>query len=270
MTPAIGATVTGIDLRYPQSSVLLDSLYEKLLTHKVLFFPDQRLTPGQQVAFAETFGEVSPAHPIYPAASEDDRVTVIEYDAERVPDTDTWHTDMTWRADPPFASVLQACEIPHVGGDTIWLSQAAAWQSLPADMKNLLAPLQAVHDMGSFRNDFIQADRDSTALNQAMKDIGSAVHPVVREHPVTGEVHLFVNRGFTTHIAGMQTQDSMRLLAWLFDHMEQPEHQVRLRWSPDMLVIWDNRSTQHYAVNDYSPALRRMHRVTIVNDRRCR
>lgn len=268
MTPAIGATVTGLDLSRTVSGATLNALYRELIENKVLFIPDQALTATQQVEFAQTFGDLAPAHPIYPTSADDERVTLLDNDADRVPDTDTWHTDMTFCIDPPFASVLHAREIPSVGGDTIWLSLAAAWESLPDAMKDLLATLEAVHDIGSFRNDFIKPDRDTTALNQAMMNIGSAVHPVVRKHPVTGESQLFVNRGFTTHVVGMQTQDSMRLLAWLFDHVEKPEHQVRLRWSPNMLVIWDNRITQHYAVNDYSPQRRSMHRVTIVNDRR--
>ncbi len=273
LTPAIGARVDGIDLTRiglasGEAESIMDGLYNSLMQYKVLFFPDQQMTPAQHVQFAQHFGELAPAHAVYPHAEQDDRVTLLEHGPQRPPDTDTWHSDMTYRVEPPFAAVLHAREVPAVGGDTLWLSLAAAYQTMPQSMKDMVADLNAVHDMGSFRNDFSEGHSDPARLNEAMQEFGSAIHPVVRQHPVTREWQLNINRGFTNHIVGMQTQDSQRLLCWLFDHIERPEHQVRFRWSDNTLAIWDNRITQHYAVSDYLPATRRMHRVTVVKDRR--
>ena len=144
----------------------------------------------------------------------------------------------------------------------------AAYDALPAGMKEQLADLSAVHDMGSFRNEYLARENGVQALNEAMAKVGSAVHPMVRNHPVTGRGFLFVNQSFTTHVVGMSSHESHRLLRYLFDHINQPEFQCRLRWQANSLVMWDNRVTQHYAVADYMPHHRLMHRVTVIDDRR--
>ncbi len=143
-----------------------------------------------------------------------------------------------------------------------------AYDALPAGMKEQLTSLSAVHDMGSFRNQYVARENGVQALNEAMAKVGSAVHPMVRNHPVTGRGFLFVNQSFTTHVVGMSSHDSHRLLRYLFDHINQPEFQCRLRWQANSLVMWDNRVTQHYAVADYMPHYRLMHRVTVIDDRR--
>ncbi len=144
----------------------------------------------------------------------------------------------------------------------------AAYDALPAGMKQQLADLSAVHDMGSFRNEYLARENGVQALNEAMAKVGSAVHPMARNHPVTGRPFLFVNQSFTTHVVGMSSHESHRLLRYLFDHINQPEFQFRLRWQANSLVMWDNRVTQHYAVADYMPHYRLMHRVTVIDDRR--
>jgi taurine dioxygenase len=269
LTPSIGAEISGLDLRKSLDEATLDALYGALLDHLVLFFRDQSLPPAAHLAFAETFGEIDRPHPVYPHAEGHPNVVLLENGPDRKPDTNEWHTDLTYYENPPFASILHALEVPACGGDTLWASMYAAYEALPAEIKSHLEGREAIHDMGDFRNDFL-AGGGVPALDEAMARTGSAVHPLVPRHPVTGRPHLYVSQPFTRLVVGMNARESDRLLRYLFDHIERPEFQVRFRWRPGALAIWDNRVTQHYAVNDYLPQRRRMHRVTVVSDRRAR
>jgi taurine dioxygenase len=267
LTPAIGALITGVDVGRECSATLLDRLYELLLEHLVLFLPAQTLTPATLLAFAATFGELDTPHHVYPHVPGYERVVLLENDGARPPNTDVWHTDLTFKPNPPFASMLYAQAIPASGGDTLWCSMYAAYDTLPDGMKADLRDLCAVHATGSYWNQFY-AQGGITRLKEGMAAMGAAVHPIVAHHPVTGKPCLYVNRHFTTHVLGMSSGDSQRLLTSLFDHINQPEFQVRFRWQRGTVAIWDNRVTQHYAVADYLPQYRCMHRVTVVNDRR--
>ncbi len=268
LTPAIGANITGIDLSQPIEGDTLDAIYQALIDHLVIIFPEQTILPAAHLAFAESFGELDQPHHVYPHVPGFERIVLFENDADRPPDTNAWHTDLTFKQNPPFASILYAREVPVTGGDTLWASMYAAYDALPSGIKELLTGLSAVHDMGSFRNDYVARENGVQALNEAMAKVGSAVHPMVRNHPVTGRGFLFVNQSFTTHVVGMSSHESQRLLRYLLDHINQPEFQFRLRWQANSLVMWDNRVTQHYAVADYMPHYRLMHRVTVMDDRR--
>jgi taurine dioxygenase len=269
LTPAIGAEVSGIDLGQPLSEDIAEVIYRALLDHLVIFFRDQELTPKQHLAFAKCFGELDRPHPVYAKVPGFDQIVRLANDADNPPDTDGWHTDVTFQAEPPFASILVARELPVCGGDTLWASMYAAYDSLPDEMKAMLEPMRAVHDMGDFRNDFSNREEDDgTRLLEGMKDFGCAIHPVVQRHPVTGRKFLFVNEGFTVHVAGLTARASRRLLNYLLDHINRPEHQLRFSWREGSVAMWDNRCTQHYAVADYLPAPRCMHRITIIRDRR--
>jgi len=168
--------------------------------------------------------------------------------------------------------VLYSRVIPPTGGDTLWCSMTAAYDALPDGVKQYVGTLRAVHDMGDFRNSLAASQPDPTAASEAVADghrkFGSAVHPVVQTHPTTGKKYLFVNPSFTVHVLGMGAAASRRLLNYLFSHATQPQFQVRFKWTPDTVVFWDNRCTMHLALADYLPASRRMHRVTVLNDRR--
>ena len=142
----------------------------------------------------------------------------------------------------------------------------AAYDALPVDMQALVAKSSAVHDMGAFRDHYLGDNADVDALNQAMANVGSAVHPMAPKHPATGKRLLFVNRSFTQYVTGMLKVESDRLLQYLFGHIESPTLQVRFRWRNGSVAVWDNRTTQHFAVADYLPAYRRMHRVIIATD----
>lgn len=267
VTPAIGAEIGGVELSQPLDPGTLDAIYRSLIDHLVIFFRDQDLTPAAHLAFAESFGEIDRPHPVYPHVGETANVVLLESGPDRPPDTNVWHTDLTFYQEPPFASILWAREVPAAGGDTLWASMYAAYDALPPEMKTLIDDLQAVHDFGDFRNDFLR-DGGVEELNAAMARLGQAVHPVAPRHPVTGRRFLYVNQPFTRSIVGLGAADSDRLLRYLLDHLNRPEFQVRFRWRAGSVAMWDNRVTQHYAVSDYYPARRAMHRVTVVKDRR--
>ncbi|MDH3693916.1 MAG: taurine dioxygenase [Gammaproteobacteria bacterium] len=268
LTPAIGAEISGIDLTQSLDDAARDAIYQALLDYQVIFFRDQAISPQAHMEFARSFGELDTPHHVYPHVQGFNEIVLLENDEERPPDTNDWHTDLTFKPNPPFASILHAQEVPVTGGDTIWASMYAAYDALPNDMKSRCAYLSAVHDMGSFRNNYISDNGDTDALNQAMATVGSAVHTVVKQHPITGKSYLYVNQSFTNHILDTTTSESNRLLQYLFNHIESPEFQVRFRWQPNSIAMWDNRVTQHYAVADYLPHYRRMHRITVVNDKR--
>ena len=268
LTSSIGAEIIGVDLSRKIAPAILDEIYAATLKHLVLFFRDQALSPQAQWDFATSFGASAEPHPVYPTVPGFDGVVLLENDGARPPDTDDWHTDLTYQAAPPFLSVLYAKQVPEVGGDTLWANMYDAYDTLPAEIQSLVSRMSAVHDMGAFRNNYLGENNDVEALNKAMASVGSAIHPMAPKHPVTGRRLLFVNRSFTQHIKGMLKAESDGLLQYLFSHLESPSLQVRFRWRNGSVAMWDNRSTQHYAVPDYLPEYRCMHRVIIDADRR--
>ena len=268
ISPSIGAEITGINLAEELTPALSEKLYHALMDHLVIVIPGQTISASLQLEFAGHFGDIDQPHHTYPHVDGLPQVTLLEYGENRRPDTHEWHTDLTYRPNPPFASVLYSKVVPECGGDTLWTSMYAAYEQLSDPMKDELANLEAIHDPGSFRNHFMGAEKNSKSMDQRMLEEGSALHPLVQVHPVTGKKFLYVNEGFTMQIYGHSMPDSNRLLHFLFAHVNQPEFQFRHRWKPGDLVVWDNRVTQHYAVSDYLPQYRRMHRVTVINDRR--
>ena len=266
LTPALGAEID-IDLsRLTRDGA--ESVYDALMRHKVVFFRDQEMTPQQHIALAEQFGEIDVPHPVYQNHPDVPAITVLENDADRPPDTNDWHKDLTFRESPPFMSILYAKKVPGTGGDTLWANMALAYDALAAPMREMLDTLEAVHDIGCFRNDYLGPESNIQAMNEGVHSNGAWVHPVIDTHPVTGAKYINVNRSFTQHIVGMLKAESDRLLQYLYSHIDQPEHQVRFRWRDHSVAIWDNRVTQHYALADYLPGYRCMNRVTVTSDRR--
>lgn len=271
ITPALGAIVNGVDFSAPVSGELNDTLYDLLLEHQVLFFPGSAITPAAHLEFAKGFGQVDEPHPIYPHVDSYPNIVLLENDSGAPPDTNSWHTDLTFKAVQPFASILVAREVPEVGGDTMWSSLYAAYDRLPEGMKQDLAGMEAVHDMGDFRNSFARPMGAKSAeewLNDAVVRFGCKVRPLIGTHPITGRKFLNFNEAFVTHIVGLGSNESNALKVFLANHMNTPEDQMRWRWSNGDIAIWDNRVTMHYAVADYLPAYRRMNRITVVQDRR--
>ena len=181
-----------------------------------------------------------------------------------------WHTDVTFKPNPPFASILYSKIIPSSGGDTLWSCLSSIYDALPNDIRKYLETLKAVHDMGDFRNTYTNNEPMGAAhkLNEGHKKFGSSIHPIVKKYPVTNNNYIYINPGFTNHIVGLNATDSSNLLNFLFNFMNKPKFQIRFKWSNNTLAMWDNRCTMHYAIGDYMPHKRTMHRVTILNDKR--
>jgi taurine dioxygenase len=268
VTPAFGAIVDDIDLGGELSQPCIDRLGELLVEHQILFFRRQPLTPQQQSRFARHFGELH-IHPIYPVLPELPEIMVIDTHGGFLPDNDNWHTDVTFSPTPPLAGILAAKQLPAVGGDTLWSSNLAAYEALSEPLQRLLEGLTAEHSVvKSFPPGRWGADPAfKERYERAVAKHPPVTHPVVRTHPLSGRKALFVNEGFTTRIQELSGRESDALLTFLFAHAARPEFTLRWHWSVDDVAFWDNRITQHYAVADYLPQRRVMHRATVIGDR---
>jgi len=267
ITPAIGANISGLSLNKDLSSENIEKIYDALIKHQVIFFREQNLTPESHLELAKSFGEVDQGHPIYPHVKGFQSIVLLKNDPKNIADTNDWHKDLTFNSNPPFASILHGVNVPKIGGDTIWASMSAAYDNLSGGWKDDLEGLEAIHDMGTFRNDYyLKGGVDS--VNNALKKVGSSVHKVIETHPISGLKYLNVNQSFTRNILNESQGASDHILQFLFKHMAKPEFQVRFHWQKNSVAIWDNRITQHYAICDYLPNLRRMHRITVINDKR--
>lgn len=270
LTPALGAEVSGLDIDEPLDDDKVAWLKAALLRHKVLFFRGADISHDSHIRLGRYFGDLEghPVIPHVPGYSEILRIVGVEgvrLSAETLAPFQAfnkWHTDVTFRERPSIASILRARVLPPLGGDTIWADTAAAYAGLPAEVKERIDDLYAEHDIvRSFGGRVTEAKK--AELREAFPPVR---HPVVRTHPETGEKVLYVNYTFTTRIFGVSQEESDSLMRLLFDRIKVPEYQVRFRWTPNALAIWDNRSTQHYAVGDYWPHERVLERVTVSGD----
>jgi len=266
MTPTIGAEVEGIDLTRPLDTATVRALRQALLDWKVLFFRGQDITTDQHLAFARCFGELE-VHPFAPQKEGYPEVLAITHDDKSRGKENTWHSDVTWRLEPSLGSILRSLEIPPVGGDTLFADMYAAYDGLSDAVKSRIEGRVAVHDFVNFRKGMRKRGVPEAEIEAFNLKYPMPEHPVVRTHPETGRKCLYVNAAFTQHIVGMDKAESDALLAHLYAQAAIPEYQCRFRWTPNALAFWDNRASQHYAVSDYFPALRRMERVTIIGDR---
>ena len=267
LTPSIGAIISKVSLNKDLNSGTIEQIYSALIKHQVVFFRDQNISPETHLKLAESLGEIDPGHPVYPHVEGHQSIVLLKNDANNRPDTNDWHKDLTFKESPPFASILHGVKVPKVGGDTLWASMSAAYDQLPNGWKDHLEELEAIHDMGTFRNDFYK-EGGIDSVNNALKNVGSAVHKVIETHPISGLKYLNVNQSFTRNIVNESQGPSDHILQFLFQHISKPEFQVRFHWEDNSVAIWDNRITQHYAVFDYLPEFRHMQRVTVVNDKR--
>jgi len=264
----LGAVVSGIDLSEELPQAAIERLTELLLEHQVLFFRNHPITPHAQARFAARFGTLH-VHPIYPVLPDLPEIMLIDTHPGFLPDNDNWHTDVTFSTTPPLAGILAAKRLPAVGGDTLWSSSSAAYAALSPRMRDFLEGLTAQHSVAkSFPPERWQNDPAfKERYERAVAKHPPVNHPVVRTHPVTKRKGLFVNEGFTTHINELSPGESTALLAFLYSHVSRPEFTVRWRWSVDDIAFWDNRCTQHYAIADYLPERRTMHRATVNGDK---
>jgi taurine dioxygenase len=275
LTCTIGAELSNVDLGIASRDPgLVAEIRALLLKHRVLFFRDQDISRAEHVAFARHFGELED-HPV--AGSDPEHPGLVRiYKSPDAPNDryeNAWHTDATWREKPPFGCVLRCIECPPVGGDTMWANMVEAHARLSEDVRARIAGLRARHSIEASFGAAMPIEK-RLALRAQFPD---AEHPVVRTHPETGEKVLFVN-AFTTHFTNYHTAANVRfgqdanpgaslLLSYLISQAYIPEFQVRFRWKPNSVAMWDNRSTQHYAVMDYPPCHRKMERAGIIGDK---
>ena len=275
LTCSIGAELHDVDLAdVSRDDDLFAELKSLLLKHKVLFFRDQDMSRSEHVALAERFGSLED-HPVVGSDPEHPGLVRIykDLDSPREAFENAYHCDATWRENPPMGCILRCVEGPEVGGDTMWVNMALAYERLPERVKEQIAGLRARHSIEASFGARLPMEK-RLELKERFPD---AEHPVVRTHPETGEKILFVN-SFTTHLTNYHTEENVRcgidyapgageLLRYLQSQATIPEYQVRWRWTKNSVAIWDNRSTQHYAVQDYWPAVRKMERAGIIGDR---
>lgn len=260
-----GAEIRGIDLAADLEPATQAALLQAFLDYKVLVFPEQHtMTPARHVALGRVFGELE-IHPFHENLPEHPEVIVLRTDATGGP-RENWHSDVTFRDTPPLGSILRAVDVPPYGRDTAFADMEAVYDGLSVPMQHMLAGLKAVHD---WRQVFGRGKPEAPGQRTdggAGGELPPVEHPVVRTHPVTGRKCIFVNPVFTTHLAGMKPGESAALLRLLYEQVHLPEYQLRCRWAPGTLAMWDNRCVQHALVFDkHYPRV--MHRVTMAGDR---
>jgi len=260
LTPFIGAEITGVDLR-EVTQEQVTGIRAALLKHQVVFFRDQTLNQEEHIRFARQFGELE-IHPATPKGQNHPEVLHIAHGPESKGRENMWHSDVTWREKPSLGSILKAVEVPAVGGDTLFANMVEAYERLPGDIKDKIAGKIAVHDIAR-----VFAGRLNKTAEQLRETYPVMEHPIVRTHPETGANVLYVNNAFTSHIKGMDEDESKELLQALYRTASNPELQCRFRWKAGSLAFWDNRACQHFASSDYFPQVRKMERVTIAGDR---
>lgn len=268
-TPTIGAVIHDLDLSKPQDDVTQAELRRALAEFEVLFFRDQVLTPTQHVELTKIFGNVEDVKAFFPRLESHPQIEIVESTPQRPSAANNWHADITWREQPPLGTSLYAQVLPAIGGDTVWASLTRAYDSLAPEFQAYLETLTAVHtwEISRWTEYLLNKDPSAQQLHEARVKYPPVEHPVVQVHPVTGKKIIYVNPTFTSHIKGLPRAQSDALLAQLFALVKVPEFQARLRWEPNTLAIWDNRSTQHYAVGDYFPQHRKLHRITITSEK---
>jgi alpha-ketoglutarate-dependent sulfate ester dioxygenase len=260
LEPAIGAEISGVDLREPITDSIRDEIKRTLLKYKVVFFRDQELTADQHAAFAARFGKLY----THPNTTRDEKIAQIHKIAaadfakyERVTDPTSveagYHTDTSWRLVPTWGAVLRAKNLPPVGGDTVWVDAAAAYEGLSEEVKKRLEGLHVTHD---FR----------PALNRVGLDYPIVAHPVVRTHRETGAKTLWVNFTQRPHIIGLDIAESQAVLRLVLEAYQKPEYQVRFSWRPHSVAFWDNRAAVHYAVRNYGDFPRVLERILIADE----
>ncbi|MEV6350198.1 TauD/TfdA family dioxygenase [Actinoplanes sp. NPDC051851] len=261
----IGAEVLDVDLSQPIGEELSRDLDSLLVEHKVLVFRGQELDDDAHVRFASTLGPLTTAHPTVPSV--EGQSNVLQVAGGEGARANTWHTDVTFVIAPPKATVLRSLVIPPYGGDTLFANTATAYTDLPEHLRALADRLWAVHS-----NEYDYAEHPqfhSAEVDEYQKVFTSTrystAHPVVRVNPDSGVPNLFIG-GFTNGLVGLSRTESRDLLRLLQAYVTRPENTLRHSWKVGDVVVWDNRSTQHYAVDDYGTLDRRLHRVTVSGD----
>ena len=259
---ALGAEISDFDLSRNLSDDEISNFINVLSENEVVFIRDQNISHEDHKRLATYFGSLQ-THPAYPTVEGFPEITILENDRENPSKIEEWHTDMTFKANPPLGSILIGRIIPETGGDTLFSSLSAAFSDLDKDMQGQLQNLNAVHSFEHGFKESLAEEGGRERLAEALKENPPISHPMVKIHPVTNKKILYVNRLFTSHIEGMDSTESNELLDFLFDHIQKDKFVCRFNWEPNSIAFWDNRSVLHKPVNDYWPQLRRMERITI-------
>ena len=262
---ALGAEISGVDLSGDLPQGVIAAIRAALVEHQVIFFRDQTLTPEQQLAFGRRFGPLN-IHPYVKGMADYPEVMeIIKEPSDRINFGGGWHSDMSFLERPSIGSILYAVQTPDYGGDTLFASQAAAFDALSPGLQKTLEGLSAVHSAGrEYAPTGASAQkRGSMQIAEAEGAVGEFVHPMVKVHPETGRKALYVNPAFTMRIEGWSRRESKALLDYLFEHSRFEAFTCRFSWKPGSIAFWDNRSVWHFALNDYPGQRRHMRRVTV-------
>jgi alpha-ketoglutarate-dependent taurine dioxygenase len=265
LTVRIGAELSNIELRRATDGQIA-AVRAGLLAHRVVFFRGQDLNAREQIDFARRLGPLTQGHPTLPVI--DGEELILDLDSLAGGAANHWHTDVTFVDRPPMFSILRAMVLPEVGGDTLWANTVAAYDDLPPDLRQLADQLRALHSNGHDygRPDVVAlrakiGEERLANLAAFVAEVFETEHPVVRVHPETGERALLLG-GFAHRLVGHGAAESVDLLRIFASYVTRPENIVRWHWQVGDVAIWDNRSTQHYAIFDYGEERRRMQRVT--------
>lgn len=264
-SPALGAEVSGLDLREPLGAAQLQEVKDAMGQYLVLFFHDQNINPAQQTAFAKQFGEVC-EYPFVAGVSPEtpDVVEIAKFEHETKNFGGLWHSDSTYLARPPMYTMLSAKEIPKIGGDTLFANMYLAYEGLSDGMKEFLNNRKAVFSADKEGALYVRDFR----INKDAGEVQTLVeHPVARTHPDTGKKALYANRAHTVRFTDMTTEESEPILHFLYDQQTKPEYTCRFRWKKNSLAMWDNRVTQHNPINDYHGHRRVMNRIMVKGEK---
>ncbi|NIJ40551.1 taurine dioxygenase [Parvibaculum indicum] len=266
---ALGAEIEGVDLSAALSNEQFDDIHQAFLDHLVIFFREQNLTPEKHKEFGRRFGTLN-IHPYVKGMDGHPEIMrIVKEPEDKLNFGGGWHSDMSFLEEPALGSILYAKDVPPYGGDTLWANQYLAYETLSDGMKTTLAGLKAVHTAKAEygREGHSAHKRKGMEVNRAEGDVPGYEHPVVRTHPETGRKGLYVNPAFTERFVGWTRRESQPLLQFLYEHCTQEPFTCRFRWTKGALAFWDNRCTQHFALNDYHGHRREMERVTVNGDR---
>ena len=259
---ACGAEITGVDLSKDLDEPVFAEIHQAFLDHLVIFFRNQNLRPEQQIAFARRFGPLRISDQYLPLEGYPEIIEIVKEPKATGIVGNLWHADESFLAKPALGSVLYMRECPPVGGDTMFANQYMAFETLSPGMQQLVSQLRVVFSDASLAKRNAGRSLKINPLAAGRESL-EAVHPAVRTNPETGRKALFVHRPYAVRFDGMTEAESAPLMRYLFEHSAKPEFTCRFRWAEGSMALWDNRTVQHYALNDYPGERRYAHRVTI-------
>ena len=267
LSPALGAEICGVDIAQGVSEQQLADLRQAYIDYGVIFLRDQDITPQQHIAFAERWGQIN-INRFFRPTDDYPMIAEVRKEADQKANIgSSWHTDHSYDQRPAMGSILYAREVPSVGGDTLFAGMYAAYDALSDGLKNMLLSLRAEHSSRHAFGETAYVDVDAEDLGDRLGNTAAAtqdaLHPVVIRHPLSGRAALYVNGDFTVKFEGWTKAESQPLLDFLYAHASRNEFTCRFRWRKGSIAIWDNRATQHCALNDYHGERRLMHRITI-------